>query len=282
MTRAGRSAAAAAGLAAVAALALGAAGAPGQATTSADLRLSKSDGPDPVVSGGELTYVLEVRNQGPDAATGIAITDNLPGGVDRVSVTPSIGTCNDSDKVVCQMPNLAPNEVVSVTIVVFVKKKRGTITNSASVQSAVPDPNASDNLATETTQVIKAPGPTGPECKGRKPTIVGTEGDDSLTGTEKKDVIVALGGNDTIFGLGGNDVICGFPGDDTVRGSAGVDLIRGASGNDVLKGGSSNDSVGGGLGRDRLGGGLGSDVLNGGPGRDRCNGGPAPDVERSC
>jgi len=259
-------------------------GAPAQGTTqSADLALTKTDSADPVVSGTELTYTIEVRNQGPDPATDVAITDSLPGGVDRVSVTPSIGSCNDKDKISCDIPTLSDEAVATVTIVVTVRKKSGSITNSASVQSAVPDPQAANNLGTETTQVTKAPvPPIGPTCEGRNSTIVGTEGDDSITGTEKRDVIVGLGGNDTIFGLGGNDVICGFPGDDTIRASAGNDIIRGASGSDVLKAGSGNDNVGGGLGRDRLGGGLGFDVLNGGFGSDHCNGGPAPDVKRSC
>jgi uncharacterized repeat protein (TIGR01451 family) len=257
--------------------------APAQETTpSADLSLTKSDSPDPVVSGAQLTYNIEVRNLGPDPATDVAITDNLPGGLDRLSVTPSVGTCNDKDKITGDIPSLANGEVATVTIVVTVTKKKGSITNSASVQWAGSDPQAANNLGTETTKVSKAPGPAGPSCRGRDPTIVGTEGDDSITGTDKRDVIVALGGNDTVFGLGGNDVICGFPGNDTIRGGAGIDVIRGASGRDVLKAGSSNDRVGGGLGRDRLGGGLGSDVLHGGPGRDRCNGGPGTDVKRSC
>ena len=277
-----------AGATAATALALvlgaGAQEAPGQtADPSANLSIEKSDDADPVLSGATLTYAIEIRNLGPDPATDVAMTDNLPGSVDRVSVTPSAGTCNDKDKIVCDFPSLDADGVVTVTIVVTVTKKSGSITNSASVQSALADPQPANNLATETTQVTKAPAfPGAPTCEGRAPTIVGTEGDDAITGTEKRDVIVALGGDDVIFGLGGNDLICGFPGDDTVRASAGADTVRGAAGNDVLKGGNGNDSVGGGLGRDRLGGGLGVDALNGGFGKDRCNGGPAPDVKRSC
>jgi uncharacterized repeat protein (TIGR01451 family) len=265
-------------------LAVAAATAPGQGTgPAANLSIDKSDDADPVLSGSQLVYTLEVRNLGPDQATGVAITDNLPGRVDRVSVTPSAGNCNDRDKIVCEIPSLAPDASATVAIVVTVTKKNGTITNSASVQSAVPDPQPANNLAAETTQVQRAPQfPGAPTCEGRRPTVLGTEGDDLLTGTEKNDVIVALGGNDVISGLGGHDVICGFPGDDTVRGGHGSDIIRGASGRDVLRGGNSNDRIGGGLGRDRLGGGLGSDALNGGLGRDRCNGGPGSDSKRSC
>ena len=56
-----------------AALAFGSApaGAPAQGTMpSADLALTKSDDVDPVVSGSELTYTIEVRNQGPDRPRG--------------------------------------------------------------------------------------------------------------------------------------------------------------------------------------------------------------------
>ena len=51
-----------------------------------------------------------------------------------------------------------------------------------------------------------------PECFGRRATIVGTPGPDSLTGTPGPDVIVGLGGADNIAGLGGDDLIGGdFP-----------------------------------------------------------------------
>ena len=33
-----------------------------------------------------------------------------------------------------------------------------------------------------------------PKCFGRTPTIIGTEGDDTLSGTTESDVIVGLGG----------------------------------------------------------------------------------------
>lgn len=283
MTRLRTSSSCALAVGAALAVALGVTtGAPAQGTTqSADLSVTTSDTPDPVTSGTPLTYTVEVRNQGPDPATDVALTNQLPGGLDFVSATPSSGSCETKGKKVnCDAPSLAVDALLTVTILTTVTKNSGSITNSTSVQSAVPDPQSSDNLDTETTQVVKPTG--GPTCEGRQSTIVGTEGDDSITGTEKKDVIVALGGNDTIFGLGGNDVICGYPGNDTIRASAGVDIVRGASGSDVLKAGSGNDIVGGGLGRDRLGGGLGFDVLNGGFGSDHCNGGPAPDIKRSC
>jgi uncharacterized repeat protein (TIGR01451 family) len=267
-------------------LALGAivatpAGSQGGQPPSADLSVSKSDSPDPVTSGTQLTYTVEVRNEGPDPATEVAITDDFPGPVDLLSATPSAGTCDPrGGRVTCTLPSLAPNAVGTLVVVVMVNKKKGSITNSASVQSAVADPQPGNNLDTEVTQVVEPTG--GPTCKGRQATIIGTEVDETINGTNKKDVIVALGGHDIVFGFDGRDTVCGGTGDDTIRGQADADLLRGGSGNDVLRGALGSDDVGGGAGRDRLSGGLFSDILKGGPGRDSCNGGPGADVERSC
>jgi uncharacterized repeat protein (TIGR01451 family) len=251
------------------------------AQPSADLSLVKSDSPDPVTSGTQLTYTIEVRNEGPDPATDVAITDDFPGAVDFVSATPSAGTCEPrGGRVTCTLPSLAPDGVATLVIVVTVTKKKGSITNSASVQSAVADPQPGNNLDTEVTQVVQPAG--GPTCKGKQATIIGTEADETIHGTNRRDVIVALGGHDIVFGFDGKDTICGGTGNDTIRGQADADVLRGSSGNDVVRGATGSDNIGGGAGRDRLGGGLFADILKGGPGRDHCNGGPGADIERSC
>src|SRR6476659_1293728 len=51
----------------------------------ADLKLTKSDSPDPVTVGDVLTYTIAVENLGPAAATAVKVTDNLPSTVDFVS-----------------------------------------------------------------------------------------------------------------------------------------------------------------------------------------------------
>ena len=45
----------------------------------ADLSLTKSDSPDPVLSGHELTYTLGVHNNGPASAPSVSLSDTLPG-----------------------------------------------------------------------------------------------------------------------------------------------------------------------------------------------------------
>lgn len=89
-------------------------------------------------------------------------------------------------------------------------------------------------------------------CRGRRATIVGTDGPDVLRGTSGNDVIAAGAGNDRIVGRGGNDLICAGPGDDVVRGGRGNDRLYGQAGNDVLAGNKGRDDLIGGPGRDRL------------------------------
>src|SRR6185312_4537262 len=63
---------------------------------AADLSITKTGEPDPVLAGTQLTYALEVVNTGPQSATGVQVTDNLPSGVICGSATPSQGTCSQS------------------------------------------------------------------------------------------------------------------------------------------------------------------------------------------
>jgi Ca2+-binding RTX toxin-like protein len=91
-----------------------------------------------------------------------------------------------------------------------------------------------------------APAPTPPgrapvTCMGLDPTMVGTNGSDSLSGTPAKDVIVGLGGNDTLAGRGGNDKICGGQGNDKLKGGSGNDTLVGQQGKDALLGGYGTD-----------------------------------------
>ncbi len=110
-------------------------------------------------------------------------------------------------------------------------------------------------------------------CAGKKATIVGTAGNDTLKGTRRPDVFAGLGGRDLIVGRGGNDLACGGGGRDRLRGNGGKDLLRGENGADLLVGGGAADE---------LIGGKGPDSLIGGARKDRCRGGPGRDRLRSC
>ena len=131
---------------------------------AADISLSKSDSPDPVVAGTQLTYVISVANAGPSAAPNVFVTDSLPAQVSFVSATPSAGSCQSgvvpgdpSKPLKCNLGTLADGGSASITVVVKVNSDVpvGTrLVNNAEVASGVPDPDNSDNVWTATTDVV--------------------------------------------------------------------------------------------------------------------------------
>jgi Ca2+-binding RTX toxin-like protein len=103
-------------------------------------------------------------------------------------------------------------------------------------------------------------------------TMIGTNGNDTLTGTNGADVICGLGGNDTINGGNGNDTIYAGTGNDAVGGGNGSDTIYGGAGNDTNNGetligsllhlfDNGDDTIDGGPGDDDLDGQNGDDTL---------------------
>ena len=53
----------------------------------ADLQVEKSDSPDPVIAGSNLTYTIKVTNLGPSDNSGFTLSDPLPAGTSFVSAT---------------------------------------------------------------------------------------------------------------------------------------------------------------------------------------------------
>jgi uncharacterized repeat protein (TIGR01451 family) len=248
--------------------------APAAQPGSSDLKIVKSDSPDPVRVGGQLTYTVGVENLGPSPATGVTVSDNLPNGVDLVSASGPSGVCAaQGGKLTCPIGALAPTGVnyggspVSVTVMVM-PRKAGTIRNTATVKGDQKDPANANNKATASTRVLGAV-----TCRGLTATISGTSGDDTLFGTPGPDVIAALGGNDRILARSGRDLICAGAGHDYVNAGTAADLVFGAGGQDRLLGKG---------GPDLLKGSGGSDVLKGGRGFDRCRGGAGADSIRGC
>ncbi len=225
-------------------------------STGADLVVLKSDSPDPVAVGGDITYSLTVRNDGPQAAASVTLSDVIPANTTFVSIMPAAGwTCpplpvGGTGTHACTMTTFAPFTSASFTLIVKVNlgTLSGTmITNTAAVSSATTDPNFANNTASTTTVVG-----TAAELCARPAAINGTNQSDTLSGTP-------------------GDIICGGNGCDTINGRGGNDVIFGQNGKDVLNGDDGNDSLVGGNGKDRVTGGPGIDALRGGNGADSLN-----------
>jgi uncharacterized repeat protein (TIGR01451 family) len=251
---------------------------------TANLKIAKSDTPDPVRVGSELTYTIGVEDLGPSPASGVTVTDNLPKNVDLVSASGPSGACaTQGGKVACSIGALNPVGVdyggapASVTIVV-VPRATGTITNTATVKGDQKDSVAANNKATAATRVIGV----AATCQGITATLSGTSGDDELLGTPGPDVIVALGGNDRIVARAGQDLICAGRGNDYVGAGTAADRVFAGPGRDRLLGRGGPDFLKGSGGGDALKGGRGSDRLRGGRGFDVCRGGPGVNSIRGC
>jgi uncharacterized repeat protein (TIGR01451 family) len=118
----------------------------------ADLALTKSDSPDPVLVENELTYELAVTNHGPDLASDVVVTDNLPDTVALLSVLSSQGSCSGITTITCELGTLAAEATATITIRVATLET-GTVSNTASVTASERDPVPGNNSATETTEV---------------------------------------------------------------------------------------------------------------------------------
>lgn len=130
-----------------------------------DVAIEKSDRPDPVAAGGELTYDVVVRNVGPVTASPVVVRDPLPPettfvrlatDADWSCVTPLVG---ESGVVTCTRAALAVGATASLSLTVHVASStppgRDAIVNTARVTTPG-DANPADNDATARTTVERA------------------------------------------------------------------------------------------------------------------------------
>ena len=126
-----------------------------QLTAAADLGVSMTDDPDPVLAGTDLTYLVTVTNVGPSDARNVVLTDTLPAQVTIISAAPSQGSCNQSSGVVTCSFGSIPT-AASATLTVTAQTDSGIsaiVTNNASVASSTADPSAANNAVSESTEI---------------------------------------------------------------------------------------------------------------------------------
>jgi uncharacterized repeat protein (TIGR01451 family) len=152
----------------------------------ADLGVGVADSPDPVGLSGALVYTVGVANAGPDPASAVVLTVNLPAGVVFVSAVGSGWSCGQAAGVVtCSRPSLASGaSAPDVTIDVTAPSTAGTVTLTASVDSATADSNAANDADSEDTTVTAVNAP---------PDAV----DDSASTSAGSAIGVSVLGNDT-------------------------------------------------------------------------------------
>jgi uncharacterized repeat protein (TIGR01451 family) len=129
---------------------------------TADLAISKTAAPDPVITGSNLTYTITVTNNGPDAAESVTVTDILSDFTTFVSCAATGGgVCSGAgNNRVVTFASLASGASATITLVVNVKCSLGNgriISNTATISSATFDSNQSNNTATTTATASNPP-----------------------------------------------------------------------------------------------------------------------------
>jgi uncharacterized repeat protein (TIGR01451 family) len=122
---------------------------------SADIAVTMTDAPDPVLLGNNVTYSIGVTNNGPVQATSVTLVDVLPAGVSFVSAAASQGTCTFMSifrTVRCDLGALANQAGATVAIVVR-PMVRVTLRNQVVAGANQSDPVALNNIATAQTVV---------------------------------------------------------------------------------------------------------------------------------
>jgi uncharacterized repeat protein (TIGR01451 family) len=126
------------------------------AAVNADLSVTKSDSPDPVATGGQLTYTLSVRNNGPETAPVVTVVDTLPGGVTYVSdslVGPEDCTVA-FQTVTCTLNNVTSGQTRNFTVTTSVSPgvvAGSVLVNNASVSGSFDANLANNNTSASTT-----------------------------------------------------------------------------------------------------------------------------------
>ncbi|HEV7758668.1 MAG TPA: hypothetical protein VGO78_06750 [Acidimicrobiales bacterium] len=126
---------------------------------AADLGIELDAAPEPVASGGQLTYGVTVTNGGPDTADDASVGLLLPEGVTFDGATASSGTCaatvpGQPRLVVCDIGDVADGDTVEVTVTADVTALTGSsLTALASARSGTADVSSDDDTVAATSTV---------------------------------------------------------------------------------------------------------------------------------
>jgi uncharacterized repeat protein (TIGR01451 family) len=120
----------------------------------ADLQITKTASLSTVTAGGQVTYTLAVKNNGPHDATGVIVLDRPPPGLSVISVEPSQGTCVHANIVLCSLGSILNGASAQILVTADVAPSAsGALTNTAAVTGGQTDPNPANNTSSATIDV---------------------------------------------------------------------------------------------------------------------------------
>ena len=231
-------------------------------SAQADLLVSKTDSPDPVLAGNTLKYEVTITNGGPSNAVSVGLTDTLPPTsqvtfVSATIVAPAAGSCVYNplpNTVTCSFNGslaVGPSWKVLIEVTVAPSVPGGTVLNNtatASSSTADPVPGNNTNVAQSTTVNTQADlrvtkdgnfqtsGPAADIVYHITVTNLGSSDalsvaiDDTLPSTAKKFVFVFVSDPACSYSLATHHVTCAF-GTLAAGASRSVDITMNPKGN---------------------------------------------------
>ena len=163
----------------------------------ADLALTKSVSNSTPNVGGQITFTETLSNLGPDAATGVQVTDLLPAGLTFVSATPGQGTYTPGSGV-WNVGAVAPGTPQTLAIVATVVSAAAQTNTATVTDSDQFDPNTANNTASATETPQQADLVVTKTVDNATPNVgdvitftvtITNNGPDTATGVEVTDVL---------------------------------------------------------------------------------------------
>jgi len=133
-----------------------------ESSTFSELQIAIKNNPGPIKTGSPVSYNIKAINNGPDNATGVAVTDTLPASTTLISATSTTGACTSlSGIVTCNVGNLAAGASATINLSIT-PSVAGNMTNAVAITGTQPDPFSADNSANTVTQITSPPPPPPP------------------------------------------------------------------------------------------------------------------------
>ena len=120
-------------------------------TTQADVAIVKTSDANTYKPSSNITYRIDVTNNGPSVARAVVVTDSLPS-VKQALYQSDTGGCQRNSatnptQLRCTLGDLQVGESRTFFVVLLVRGSKGVVTNTAVVTSTTPDPTPGNNTA---------------------------------------------------------------------------------------------------------------------------------------
>ncbi|MBS3744332.1 MAG: choice-of-anchor D domain-containing protein [Wenzhouxiangellaceae bacterium] len=192
----------------------------------ADVSITKTAEPDPVLTGGTLTYTISVDNAGPSTAENVVVTEMLPEGV---TLQQTSGCDEDPNGMPnCSLGDIAEGGQAAFTITVEVGAETlGPLVNTVTVDTSTPEVATSNNSASATVEARQAAALEISPASADFGTVLITEtGTETFTLTNTGDPITTIALEEPALADDSDEAFSIIGGDCT----AGTELVGGGAG----------------------------------------------------